>query len=154
MPVNTAALSSGSVTLEWPEQRRRWPVCGCPPALWHPHTWVLNSLFCSCRTKSQCPSTFRAEPRGCWAAFVAVSPLNHSPQREIWCFSKTDGPALLTTLSKMMHHWIWLLSFVVLPFFLSYSPLEMAQRMRRNQNKQNLPKFKLMHKNPTPLWCN
>lgn len=151
MPVNTAALSSGS---DFGMARAEEKVtCVSSSPVTPPHL-VLNSLFCSCRTKSQCPSTFRAEPRGWWAAFVAVSPLNHSPQREIWCFSKTDGPALLTTLSKMMHHWIWLLSFVVLPFFLSCSPLEMAQRMRRNQNKQNLPKFKLMHKNPTPLWCN
>lgn len=30
----------------------------------------------------------------------------------------------------------------------------MGQGMSRNQNKQNLPKFKLMHKNLTPLWCN
>lgn len=57
-------------------------------------------------------------------------------------------------LSKLMDHWIWLLSFVFLPFLLPYSPLEMGQGMSRNQNKQNLPKFKLMHKNLTPLWCN
>lgn len=58
-------------------------------------------------------------------------------------------------LSKLMDHWIWLLSFVFLPFLLPYSPLEMGQGMSRNQNKQNLPKFKLMHPYgaTNQYWC-
>lgn len=131
----------------WALQRRRWPVCGCPAALWHPRLW----FWAAAAGESECPSTFSTEPR---SNEQLVSPLNPSPQREIWSFSRLMAQPCSQALRELMDHWIWLLSFVVLPFYLPHSPSEMGQGMSRSQKEQNLPKFKLMHKNLTPLWCN
>lgn len=133
----------------WPVQRRRWPVCGCPPALWHPQTG-FEQLVLQLQEKVTVSQHIQYRAKGLMSSFSgSVSSKSLSSERNL-VFSKTDGPALLTALSKLMHHWIWFLSFVFSPFFLPYSPLEMGQEMSRSQNKQNLLKFKLRHKISLP----
>lgn len=114
-----------------------------------PQTLVLSS---SCRRKSQSPSTFSTEPRSneqlVWLCLLQIPLLREKfgVLADWWPSSQA--------LSELRDHWVWLLSFVVLPLYLPHSPSEMGQRTSRSQNEQNLPKFKLMHKNLTPLWCN